>query len=121
MVTSVRAKAKRAFVAVLLEIARLYGLRPSINRDSSDGELEKAFKKVILRAHPDKGGTTESFQKLEAARSAWQAAAAPSPGGRPKTNSGQGAGSGESAGLTESGLPYRVQSLGAELISRSMT
>jgi hypothetical protein len=62
MPVSPRLLAKRAFVAVLLEIARLYGLRPAVNRDSADKDLDKAFKQVILRAHPDKGGTKDGFQ-----------------------------------------------------------
>ena len=71
MVASAKQLAKRAFLTILLEVARLYGLQPNINRESGDGDLEKTWKKVILRAHPDKGGDKGMFQKLSAARGKW--------------------------------------------------
>ena len=38
-----------------------------INPSSSDSTIKKAYKKQIKIFHPDKGGTTESFQKINEA------------------------------------------------------
>ncbi len=72
MPTSAKQLAKRAFVTVLLEVARACGLSPTVNRDTPDKQLEKVFKKVCLKAHPDKGGSNELFQKLQGARDKWK-------------------------------------------------
>ena len=61
MPLSVRQRAKRAFVAVLLEVARLYAVPTAVNRDSPDAQVLAAYRKVILKAHPDKGGGYSSF------------------------------------------------------------
>ncbi len=60
--------ATRAFVAVLLLLARRCELVLEVNRDSSAERLVKAYKKVLLKAHPDKGGKKEDTQNLQAAR-----------------------------------------------------
>ena len=83
--------ATRAFVAVILAVARCYQLLVQVNRDSSPEDLLKAYKRVLLKAHPDKGGSNEDTQRLHAAREAWQqarASGAPK-GGRPSTMSNQ--------------------------------
>ena len=49
-------EAKRALVKVLLTIAAVYSVRLDLTRDSPDDALCKAFKKVALKAHPDKDG-----------------------------------------------------------------
>jgi hypothetical protein len=64
---------KRALVKVLLEVAALYNLSLAISRDSTDKQLEAAFRKVSLKAHPDKGGSVPDFQKLQDAREKWRA------------------------------------------------
>ena len=43
--------ATRAFVAVLLAVARCYQLLVQVNRDSSPEDLLKAYKRVLLKAH----------------------------------------------------------------------
>ena len=48
--------AKRALVKVLLTLAALYCLHVEVNRESGDQEVLKAFRRVALKAHPDKGG-----------------------------------------------------------------
>ena len=48
--------AKRALVSLLLRFAVAYAAIISINRDSSDAQVLGAFRKVILKVHPDKGG-----------------------------------------------------------------
>ena len=60
--------AKRALVSVLLRLAAWYRLAAlGVKRESEDKEVEAAFRKVVRRAHPDKGGTKERFQRLEEA------------------------------------------------------
>ena len=44
--------ATRAFVAVLLSLARAYQLALDVNRDSSRELLLKAYKKLLLKVHP---------------------------------------------------------------------
>ena len=47
---------KRALVTILLELARKYCLDLSLSRDSADADVKKAFRKVVVKAHPDKPG-----------------------------------------------------------------
>ena len=56
MPCSALARTKRAFVAVLLSIARTYSLTLKTNRDSEDNELLQAYRRLVKKAHPDKGG-----------------------------------------------------------------
>ena len=46
--------------------------------------MQKAFRKVSGKVHPDKGGSAEDSQRLNAARDAWQAALRGPPRGRPR-------------------------------------
>ena len=63
---------KRALVSVLLELIRVYGLTMSISRDSSDKMLAGAYRKVMLRAHPDKpGGSPHHAKRLNDAYDNW--------------------------------------------------
>ena len=64
--------ATRAFVKVLLALARSYELALHVNRDSSSDQLVKAYKKVLLKAHPDKGGRKEDVQELQEAKEKWE-------------------------------------------------
>ena len=66
--------AARAFVAVLSLLARRYELVLEVNRDSSPERLLKAYRKVLLKAHPDKGGSKVDTQKLQAAKASWEKA-----------------------------------------------
>ena len=51
--------AKRALVSVLLRLAGVYTVALAVTRDSADAVVEGAFKKLLLRVHPDKGGHVE--------------------------------------------------------------
>ena len=66
--------AKRSFVTVLLTIAAFYSVRLTITRDASDEDCTKAFKRVSLKAHPDKGGLLAHSQALNAAKENWDKA-----------------------------------------------
>ena len=74
MPTSKLALAKRAFVSVLLELARTYDVPTDVTRDSPDTVLLQAYKKVALKAHPDKGGSDIDQARLFAARDRWEEA-----------------------------------------------
>ena len=75
--------ARRAFVTVLLALAAAYGVAVATNRDSTDADLLTAFKKLILRVHPDKGGSVADMQRLQGAKEAWAQTRNTGPG-RPK-------------------------------------
>ena len=61
MPTSRLLQAKRAFVRVLLSVAVAFRVTASVNRDSPDDDLLACYRKAILKAHPDKGGSKEQF------------------------------------------------------------
>ena len=77
--------ATRAFVSVLLLLARSYEVALQVNRDSSPEQLVKAYRRLLLKTHPDKGGKKEDQQKLQAAKENWDRArkGASAQGGRP--------------------------------------
>ena len=69
--------AKRAFVKVLLELASQYCVSLQLTRDSPDAHLLPAFRRVVKKVHPDKGGREEDAKKLHSAKDNWEAAARP--------------------------------------------
>ena len=69
---SVADTAKRALVQVMLHLATLYGLALSVARESSVADVRAAFRKLAKKVHPDKGGSLEHQQKLNAARDVWE-------------------------------------------------
>ena len=87
MLCSALARAERAFAAVLLSIATTYHVVLKPNRDSEDKELLQAYRRLVKKAHPDKGGDEKTFQSLQAAREAWESARAKAaPRGRPQSS-----------------------------------
>lgn len=72
MVVSAAQAAKRALVTLLLTFAKLYAVNLNITRDADKKSVEAAFRKVVKRTHPDKGGKLEDQQRLQAARAKWQ-------------------------------------------------
>ena len=73
MPVSARNCAKRSFVTVLLSVASTYSVKVKVNRDSKDKDLLGAYRQVVKKAHPDKGGDKAKFQRLQAAKEAWAA------------------------------------------------
>ena len=49
---------KRALVSTLLALARVYALDLNLTRASPDEDVKRAFRRVILKAHPDKPGAS---------------------------------------------------------------
>ena len=67
--------ARRALVTLLVHFGLAYAVAISVNRDSPDAEVLRAFRRIALKVHPDKpGGGKVDFQKLNAARETWDSA-----------------------------------------------
>ena len=100
--------AKRAFVSLLLALAQQYRVRVTLTRDSADHAVEAAFRSVVKKVHPDKGGAVGDAQRLQQAREEWKAAKAkgPRPGRRPVKAAVLTAGEGE----TQSRKSFRIRS-----------
>ena len=62
--------AKRAFAALLLALAVVHSLAVKVNRESDDKDVLAAYRRVVLKVHPDKCGKKKDFQKLQAAKEA---------------------------------------------------
>ena len=81
MPVSAPQSARRAFVKLLITVAAIYSvILEGFSRESSDKAIEKVYRKVIIRAHPDKGGSKEHMQKLLEAKDAWHTARDAKPG-----------------------------------------
>ena len=50
-------RAKRAFVSVLLKLAVDYGVAADVNRESDDKTISQAYRRVVRKVHPNKGGS----------------------------------------------------------------
>ena len=72
--------AKTAFVKLLLQLAATYGVVLALTRDSPAAAATAAFRKVLLKVHPDKGGSGEHQKALNSARESWEQAIAEAPG-----------------------------------------
>ena len=64
---------KRVLVSILLELARVYSLDLNLSRDAPDADVKRAFRRVIIKAHPDKGGSEAATKKLNEAWVKWSA------------------------------------------------
>ena len=112
--------AKRALVRVLLALAAVYGLVVNVSRDSADDAVKAAYRRVVRRAHPDKGGAVADAQRLQAAKEAWDTAlgakrARAPPQGEPGGSADPeeaGEGTTELADPEEARRPYRIHSTG---------
>jgi len=79
--------AKRALVSLLLKLAVACHVVISINRDSADAQVQAAFRRVVLKVHPDKGGRLEDSQALHGAKARWDEVKGKH-GGRQSSSSG---------------------------------
>ena len=57
--------AKRAFVRVLTALGRSYGVPVAVTQDSTDACLLRAYRRLLLKVHPDKGGRKADAQRLQ--------------------------------------------------------
>ena len=64
--------AKRSLVGLLKRLALFYAVVVQLNRDSSEADVRTAYRKVSLKAHPDRRGRVEDQKALNAANDAWQ-------------------------------------------------
>ena len=64
--------AKRQLVRLLRELGHTYEVQVVVTRESPPEEINRAFRSVARKAHPDKpGGCTKDFQALSAKHDAW--------------------------------------------------
>ena len=78
-------KAKRALVAIIRSLALAYDICVTVTRESTDAEVSKAYRKLSLKVHPDRGGSVQDQARLNAAHDAWQdLAKVRRPVGKPK-------------------------------------
>ena len=64
----------RAFAKLLLAFAAQYKVAVTISRDSAEKDILAAYRRVVKKAHPDKGGKKEDQQKLQDATVDWESA-----------------------------------------------
>ena len=83
MSDSLAKRLKRNLVSLLLRMILEYGLIMTINRDSADNAVVSAYRKVMRRAHPDKGGSAAHAKTLNDAYDEWCKARKTSKTGRP--------------------------------------
>ena len=53
--------AKRALVKLSLQLAVAYNVVVSANRDADNAKVTVAFRKIVLKVPPDKGGKSLAF------------------------------------------------------------
>ena len=80
--------AKRGLVKLLRSLAEKHGVQLVLTRDSTNKQVQQAFRKIALKVHPDKGGELAVFQELSNMMDAWQdllkKSESAGPGRRPK-------------------------------------
>ena len=67
--------AKRALITALKSLARAYGVPVALTRYADDAAVRAAHRRVVLRVHPDKGGSVADAQRLSAAAATERAGA----------------------------------------------
>ena len=61
---SARDQKRRELVKVLKELLLAYGVQLHITRDALDDAIKRAFKRLSLKVHPDRGGKIDDQQRL---------------------------------------------------------
>ena len=82
-------QAKRDFIKVLQNLAKRYKVNVHLTLKAIDADIKRAFRKVAVHAHPDKGGCVADTQRLLQAKEAWEKAAQASTVGRPSQQATQ--------------------------------
>ena len=65
MASSTYLLTKRAFISLLLSLARADQILVNVNRDPSGTQAQKAYRRVLLKARPDDGGRKADAQRLQ--------------------------------------------------------
>jgi len=60
--------ARRTLVSVLRSLGRAYRVSVTVTRDSPDAAVTAAYRRILLKIHPDKGGRVEDAQQLQGAK-----------------------------------------------------
>ena len=115
MAVSHALQARRALVKLLITLASVYTVVVNLRRDSPDADVDRAFEKMFLKAHPDKGGSEEDAKQLNVGKEAWDKAKRKR--GRPQ-ESGDG-GKQSTAASSSSLAPGLVAAGGDEEATRS--
>ena len=85
---SARDQRRRELVKVLEELHHAYGVQLHITGDIPDDASKRAFKRLSLKVHPDRGSKTEDQERLNDAYRAWNDASKHAhPAGRPQETS----------------------------------
>ena len=80
---------KVALLQVLRRLAVAYCVALQLNRDDDDAEFKRAYRRLNLKVHPDKGGQREHQQELNDAYQGWDKARAGSKRGRRPQNAAE--------------------------------
>ena len=121
MAASARQVSTRQFVKTLLALAAVYSLSLPVTRDSTDEELVKAFKRLSLKVHPDKGGCLEHAQELNSAKQAWDQSRSKKTQGRPQNSRNELAADATLARTDDDSGGKDVRSLGVLLTYNGVT
>ena len=68
---------KRALVTLVNGLANVHAVALGIARESSDGDVHRAYRKLSKKCYPDKGGKRGHQQALSAAFDVWEGAQRP--------------------------------------------
>ncbi len=84
MVNGRRRQAFEELLAVVADLCMKHRLRRKVTKKICQADVVKAYRALLLKVHPDKGGDPEEFKRLEQAKVRFDAAGSAS-GGRPAT------------------------------------
>ena len=80
-----------------------------LDREAADDRVLKAYRRLVIKAHPDKGGHKTKFQSLQAAKETWDSARQQErPASNPAISAGKIVPSGASSSDASGG--YRIRS-----------
>ncbi len=82
MVNGPRRQAFEEFLEVVAGLCKKHRLRRKLTKKTCQGDVVNAYKALLLKVHPDKGGDPDDFKRLQGAKERFDAAGNAS-GGRP--------------------------------------